>query len=53
MIKSKIIDFFKKKTCDACTSIKLEKHHENPKIKDYEKQLSKTLKVTYNEFEKI
>jgi len=38
MIKSKIIDFFfKKKTCDLCTSIKLENFYENPKIKDYEK----------------
>jgi len=52
MIKSKIIDFFKKKIY-SCTSIKLENFHENPKIKEYEKQLSKTLRVAYNEFKKI
>jgi len=40
MIKSKIIDFFKKKIY-SCTSIILKKFHDNPKIKNYEKQLFK------------
>jgi len=58
MIKSKIIDsFFKWKACDeyekkAFTSTTLEKFHENPRIEEIEKQLSKVPRVTYNEFEK-
>jgi len=52
MIKSKIIDFFKKKIY-SCTSIILENFYKNPKIKNYEKQLSKTLGVAYNKLKKI
>jgi len=57
MIKSKRIDsFFKRKACDedeknVSTSSKLGKLHENPKIEENEKQLSKVPKFTYNEFE--
>jgi len=46
MIKSKRIDyFFQRKVCDedeknAFTSSKIEKLHENPNIKENEKQLS-------------
>jgi len=32
------------------TSIKFEKFHENPRIKNNKKQLSKVHRVTYNEF---
>jgi len=43
-------------TCDedeknTSTSSKIEKLHENPKMKKMEKQLSVVPKVTYNEFE--
>jgi len=57
MVKSEIIDsFFKRKACDegeknVSMSSKIDKLHENPKIKENEKQLSKVLKITYNEFE--
>jgi len=57
MVKSKRIDsFFKRKTFDedeknASTSSKIEKLHENPKIEENEKQLSKVPKVIYNDFE--
>jgi len=57
MVKSKRIDsFFKRKACDedeknASTSSKIKKLHENPKIEENEKQLSKVPKVTYNDFE--
>ena len=36
---------------NASTSSKIEKLHENPKIEENERQLSKDPKVTYNEFE--
>jgi len=51
MVKNKIIDsFFKRKACgedekNASTSSKIEKLHENPKIEENEKQLSKVPKV--------
>jgi len=57
MIKSRRIDsFYKRNVCDeneknAFTSSKLEKLHDNPKIEENEKQLSKVPRVTYNEFE--
>jgi len=57
MIKSRRIDsFFERKACDedeenASTSSKLEKLHDNPKIEENEKQLSKAPRVIYNEFE--
>ena len=50
MVKSKRINsFFKRK--NASTLSKIEKLHENPKIEENEKQLSKVPKVRYNEFE--
>jgi len=57
MIKSKQINsFFKRKACNedeknTSTSTKLEKLRENSKIEENEKQLSKVLRVIYNEFE--
>jgi len=57
MIKIIRIDsFFKRNARDedkknASTSSKLEKLHNNPKIEENEKQLSKVSRVTYNEFE--
>jgi len=53
-----LIFFFKTNACDedkknASISIKLEKFHENPRIKDNKKQFSNILRVIYNEFEKI
>jgi len=57
MIKSRRIDyFFKRNACDeneknASMSSKLEKLHDNSKIEENKKQLSKSPKVTYNEFE--
>jgi len=57
MVKSKrIYSFFKRKACDedeknVSTSSKIEKLHENPKIEENKKELSKVPKVIYNEFE--
>jgi len=57
MVKNKRINyFFKRNACDedeknAFMSSKIEKLHENPKIEENGKQLSKVPKVAYNEFE--
>ena len=48
MVKSKACDEDEK---NASTSSKIEKLHENPKIEENEKQLSKVPKVIYNDFE--
>ena len=59
MIKNKTIDsFFKRKAYDedektTSTFSQIEILHENPKIEENEKQLSKVPKVIYNEFENI
>jgi len=59
MMKSKRIDFlFKKNACDedeknASILIKIEKFHDNLRIKKNEKQFSKVFRVIYNEFKKI
>jgi len=59
MIKNKTIDsFFKRKAYDedektTSTFSQIEILHENPKIEENEKQLSKVPKVTYNEFENV
>ena len=50
-----MIIFSRGKVCDedkkCITSTKLQKLHENPKIEENEKQLSKVPRVTYTEFE--